>query len=167
MDIDAAEREERNQDGEDPGDCPICPTCPDASLHSLKGGGRQGTFQGYCGYCNLWGHKRADCRKRIADLAKGGKGKDGKGKEGGKDGEQGKGKPGWNPNAGKGNWQGGWQTKGKGENPGFKGKGYGGGMYNIDGDPGYGGGGLWDQYGAFSNGFFGSSMEESEDEHDE
>ena len=24
-------------------------------------------FQGYCGYCEKWGHKRADCRKRIAD----------------------------------------------------------------------------------------------------
>ena len=24
-------------------------------------------FQGYCGYCERWGHKRADCRKRIAD----------------------------------------------------------------------------------------------------
>ena len=24
-------------------------------------------FQGYCGYCEKWGHKRADCRKRITD----------------------------------------------------------------------------------------------------
>ena len=24
-------------------------------------------FQGYCGYCEKWGHKRAECRKRIAD----------------------------------------------------------------------------------------------------
>ena len=24
-------------------------------------------FQGYCGYCEKWRHKRADCRKRIAD----------------------------------------------------------------------------------------------------
>ena len=24
-------------------------------------------FQGYCGYCERWGNKRADCRKRIAD----------------------------------------------------------------------------------------------------
>ena len=24
-------------------------------------------FQGCCGYCEKWGHKRADCRKRIAD----------------------------------------------------------------------------------------------------
>ena len=24
-------------------------------------------FQGYCGYCEKWGHKRANCRKRIAD----------------------------------------------------------------------------------------------------
>ena len=24
-------------------------------------------FQGYCGYCDKWGHKRVDCRKRISD----------------------------------------------------------------------------------------------------
>ena len=24
-------------------------------------------FQGYCGYCEKWGHKRANCRKRIDD----------------------------------------------------------------------------------------------------
>ena len=24
-------------------------------------------FQGFCGYCEKWGHTRADCRKRIAD----------------------------------------------------------------------------------------------------
>ena len=30
-------------------------------------------FQGYCGYCDKWRHKRADCRKRIADAkSKGG-----------------------------------------------------------------------------------------------
>ena len=23
-------------------------------------------FQGYCGYCDRWAHKRVDCRKRIA-----------------------------------------------------------------------------------------------------
>ena len=30
-------------------------------------------FQGYCGYCDKWVHKRADCRIRIADAkSKGG-----------------------------------------------------------------------------------------------
>ena len=30
-------------------------------------------FQAYCGCCDKWGHKRADCRKRIADAkSKGG-----------------------------------------------------------------------------------------------
>ena len=30
-------------------------------------------FQGYCGYCDKWRHKRVDCRKRIADAkSKGG-----------------------------------------------------------------------------------------------
>ena len=24
-------------------------------------------FQGYCGYCHKWRHRRVDCRKRIAD----------------------------------------------------------------------------------------------------
>ena len=24
-------------------------------------------FQGYCGYCEKWGHKRAECRKRFSD----------------------------------------------------------------------------------------------------
>ena len=161
MDLDAAEREEANQEGEEPGPCMPC----DEPLDTLKGGGKGGVFQGYCGYCNAWGHKRADCRKRLADLAKGGKGKDGKGKEGGKDGEQGKGKPSWGPSAGKGNWNGGWQMKGKGKNPGFKGKGFGGGMYNIDGEYGHGNnGGLWDGYGSFSNGFFGCLLEESDNE---
>ena len=28
---------------------------------------KNGQFQGYCGYCEKWRHKRADCRKRIAD----------------------------------------------------------------------------------------------------
>ena len=30
-------------------------------------------FQGYCGFCDKWRHKRVDCRKRIADAkSKGG-----------------------------------------------------------------------------------------------
>ena len=29
-------------------------------------GGASEPFQGYCGYCEAWGHKRADCRKRLA-----------------------------------------------------------------------------------------------------
>ena len=28
---------------------------------------KNGQFQGYCGYCEKYGHKRADCKKRIAD----------------------------------------------------------------------------------------------------
>ena len=38
-----------------------------------KSGGKQpsgkgsGHFDGECSYCHKWGHKRADCRKRIAD----------------------------------------------------------------------------------------------------
>ena len=31
--------------------------------------GRPAQFQGECGYCWKWGHKRADCRKRLADKA--------------------------------------------------------------------------------------------------
>jgi len=30
------------------------------------GGGKQPYFEGYCGFCQLYGHRRADCRKRIA-----------------------------------------------------------------------------------------------------
>jgi len=31
--------------------------------------GKGAPFQGYCGYCDGWGHKRAECRKRERDLA--------------------------------------------------------------------------------------------------
>ena len=96
MDLDAAEQEEPQKDEEGPGSCTPC----DEPLDTLKGGGKGGVFQGYCGYCNAWGHKRADCRKRMADMAKGGKGKEGKGKEGGKDGDAGKGKASWGQNSG-------------------------------------------------------------------
>eukprot|EP00971_Amphidinium_carterae_P212266 4212598-Amphidinium_carterae.2 len=40
-------------------------------------GGTSSTFQGECGYCGKWGHKRADCRKRLAAL--GGAGTKGQG----------------------------------------------------------------------------------------
>eukprot|EP00972_Heterocapsa_arctica_P006626 969589-Heterocapsa_arctica.AAC.1 len=29
-----------------------------------KGEGKSPPFEGECSYCNIWGHKRADCRKR-------------------------------------------------------------------------------------------------------
>ena len=64
-----------------------------------KGGGR---FEGYCGYCSIYGHKRADCRKLTADKAAG---KVGKGEEKGKGGKgknnwQSKGGSQWNPGKG-------------------------------------------------------------------
>ena len=115
MDVDMAEKDETDENLE-------CQPC-DQELDTLKGGGNQ-VF--YCGYCNIWGHKRAFCKKRQADLAKGGKGKDGKGKDG-KGQEQGKGQ--WQSQsswqqAPKGGWQpGGWQIKGggKGKNGGKQG----------------------------------------------
>ena len=172
MDVDMAEKEETQENFE-------CQPC-DQELDTLKGGGNQ-VFQGYCGYCNIWGHKRAFCKKRQADLAKGGKGKEGKGKDG-KGQEQGKGQ--WQSQsswqqAPKGGWQpGGWQIKGGGKGKsggkhggkgfGGPGKGFGATMYNIDGDDGswsnaYGGG--WGSSGAVSNGFFGCLIE-SDDESD-
>jgi hypothetical protein len=46
-----------------------------------KGGGKNGgTFDGYCNYCSGYGHRKSQCKKLDADLAKGG----GKGKKGGK-----------------------------------------------------------------------------------
>ena len=42
----------------------------DEPLDTFNGGGKGGGFQGYCGYCNAWAHKRADCKKRLADQAK-------------------------------------------------------------------------------------------------
>ena len=100
MDIDAAETEAHKESDLE------CPTCKGQDLDTLKGGGRV-PFHGYCGFCNAWGHKRADCRRRAAELAKGGKGHDEKGKDAkGHDAGKGKGK-GWQP------WQqnpkGGWQ----------------------------------------------------------
>ena len=81
MDIDAAEKEEVQQN-----ESVDCQPCTGEDLDTLKGGCR-GTFQGYCGYCNALGHKRSNCRKRLADIVKV-KGKDGKGKDGkGKDGK--------------------------------------------------------------------------------
>ena len=175
MDIDAAEDESLKDE------IPACGACEGEDLDTLKGGGRQ-VFNGYCGYCNLWGHKRAECRKRASDMAKGGSGKDGgKGKEVGKGQEAGKGswgqggqqqqnKGGW-----KGGWQqqsGGWQTKGgsgKGKGKwgkqGGKGSGFGGTMYNIDGDDGYydSFGGGWGSSGANSSGFFGCLCESDSD----
>ena len=129
MDVDLAENGEQGAD-EPPGfECPPC-----GDLDTLKGGGKGGQFQGYCAFCNTWGHKKADCRKYTAHLQALGKG--------GKKGEDGKGK-------GNSGGSGGWQTKGGakayGKGYGKNGKGYGkngkssGGVaYNIDGDDGWG-----------------------------
>ena len=51
-----------------------------AGAFSGKGGKGSGAavggqFQGDCGYCGKWGHKKIDCRKRLADEAGKGKGK--------------------------------------------------------------------------------------------
>jgi len=111
----------------------------------MKGGGK-GQFQGYCGYCNAWGHKRSECRKKTYDMGKGGgdpKGswKGGKG-DGGKGFGEGKGfdAGGWQQKGkgkgygGKGQWGKGWgKGKGKGDS-GPKGGGFQGAFYNIDGD---------------------------------
>ena len=148
MDIDAAEKDEPIPSDDNPMNCP---PCEGEDLDTLKGGGK-GVFNRYCGYCQAWGHKRADCRKRAADIARYGKGKDGKGKDGGKDGDGGKGKgQGQWPNSGKGPWQGGWQVKGsKGKGFPSKGKGFQGSMYNIHGEQW---GGAW----GGSNGYQGGS----------
>ena len=70
MDIGLAERADGEQrDADEEPQCQPCPT-EDGQLHSLKGQGK-GVFQGYCGHCSIWGHKRADCRKRIAAEGKG------------------------------------------------------------------------------------------------
>ncbi len=51
---------------------------------AAKGGGEQ--FQGVCNHCNTWGHKKQDCRKLTAEIAKNG---GPKGKAGGKGGPTG------------------------------------------------------------------------------
>ncbi|CAK0870594.1 unnamed protein product [Prorocentrum cordatum] len=51
--------------------------CKDSKTKSKNRDGKQGHgkgqsdyFDGECGYCGKWGHKRADCRKKKADEAK-------------------------------------------------------------------------------------------------
>ena len=34
-------------------------------------GQQQAQFQGYCSHCSKWGHKRADCRTRLAQQKNG------------------------------------------------------------------------------------------------
>ena len=34
-------------------------------------GGSPYSFDGYCSYCEKFGHKRAECRKRLSELARG------------------------------------------------------------------------------------------------
>ena len=108
MDIGAAESEVPDEDG------PVCQPCPtgndDADLNTMKGG----PFQGYCSYCWMFGHKRQDCRKRMAAEKGGGSAPKGGGKDSG--GKVGKGDKGEE----KGSWQSngcgwlpkGWQQKG-------------------------------------------------------
>ena len=84
MDQDAAESDEESDEKSDP--VPTCQTCTetDGSLNSLKGKSK-GQFQGYCSFCWLWGHKRADCKKRLALEAGKGSQSSPKGAEKGKD----------------------------------------------------------------------------------
>ena len=131
MDVDMAEKSSEEPVWE----CPECEAAEQDAL-TLKGGGKggagKGTFEGYCGHCWIWGHKRSECRKLTAELAAKGKGK--KGEE-----PKGKGKTGppWQP--AKGGWQqkGGsgknnWSKGGSGKNNWSK----GGAAFNIDGDMG-------------------------------
>ena len=88
MDVDVAEDEDKPKDKETAEEQQWCQPCngSEGDLFTMKG---QGGFNGYCSFCWAWGHKRPDCRKRIAaegkDGGKGGsKGQNPKG--GGKDG---------------------------------------------------------------------------------
>ena len=132
----------------------------------MKGGGKGGLFQGNCSWCHKWGHKRADCRARIAHEKGGGGSNKGdtlaKGNEKGKDGGQ-TGR--WQSKGGyKGSgWQsGGWQIKGgKSRGKGDWGKnsgkgGFQGSFFNIDGrdfgnDYGYSDYGNWSSGGGGYN----------------
>ena len=139
MDIDELSRDAAagNPTNPDQSEEPLlCPPCegqdvPAGDLYSMKGGSKGGgRFEGYCGYCNIYGHKRADCRKLTADKAAG---KVGKGEEKGKGGKgknnwQSKGGSQWNP--GKGGSKG---SKGQWGKSGGKNNG-GGVAYNIDGE---------------------------------
>ena len=70
MDVDAAEAVEPQGHSDQPGEGQDIPA-EECDLNTMKGSGK-GQFQGYCGYCNAWGHKKAECRKKTADMAKGG-----------------------------------------------------------------------------------------------
>ena len=128
-DVDLAENGEQGDDDPPGLECPPC-----GDLDTFKGGGKGGQFQGYCGFCNTRGHKKADCRKYTAHLqAKGKAGKKG-------DDGKGKGKDKGQSYSGGG---GGWQTKGGGQSyskGGYrkKGAGFEGFAYNIDAEDGWG-----------------------------
>ena len=101
MDLGIAEKDPEA----DKGDEPACGTCAptsgasdDQDLNMMKGSSAQ--FQGYCSHCWLWGHKRVDCRKRLAAEKGGGAGAQ-QTKGGGKD-TQGKTN---NDQKGSGGWQ--------------------------------------------------------------
>ena len=52
-----------------------CSPCDEGELDTLKGGGKG--FQGYCNFCNKWGHRKSECRSFTAALGKsGGKGEE-------------------------------------------------------------------------------------------
>jgi hypothetical protein len=63
---------------------------------AAKGEGPAAQFQGNCNHCGVWGHRRSECRRLTAELAKKGGDKGaGKGGKGGKGGPKGgKGPPG-------------------------------------------------------------------------
>ena len=161
MDIGLAERtEDPAEEGDQ--DAMQCKPCED-ELYTLKGQGKGASsapFQGYCSWCWAWGHKRFDCRKRLAAEAAG-KGADPNGgpKSAGK-GEE-KGKNTWKGAQKGGVQKGGWQYKGggKGQQKGQqKGKGNWGGGFalNIDGGDPWGshGEGAWGQ-GSWQQGYDG------------
>ena len=69
MDVDVAEKDAEKDY--------VCTPCTgqgaeDDQLNTMKGGGGKGAsgapFQGKCGFCGAWGHKRSDCRKYTAHL---------------------------------------------------------------------------------------------------
>ena len=156
MDIGLAEKAE-DPEGEGDQDAMVCKPC-DEELYSLKGQGKGASaapFQGYCSWCWGWGHKRVDCRKRLAAEAAG-KGADPKGGQMSAIKGEEKGKSAWKGFQKGGAPKGGWQVKGGGKGlqmgqqkgKGGKGGGWGGGFtLNIDGGESWGshGDGAWGQ----------------------
>ena len=172
MDVDAAEavEPETHYDGGDGTGGGRGEAGEEGDLNTIKGAGK-GQFQGYCGFCYGWGHKRADCRKRMAADSGKGKGDGSTGAwKGGKGDQKGswdqKGSKGWMVKGGQWNKgkDGGKKGWGKG-NSGPKGGGFQGMFYNIDGDSDN----TWGtQQESFYNGgrFFGCLLGDEYDESD-